>query len=104
MTLKALRTAFTAPLFPFRSLSSPHHFSLHFLTTFRLLTMSGGCSPIMLCNVIKVSHPLFVNHSDGGVKLRIHHWQSGALAAATAPVGYNHFKFDGVTGPITKGS
>lgn len=53
--------------------------------------MSGGCSPIMLCNVIKVSHPLLVNHSDGGVKLSVHHWQSDVLAAASSTLGVTFF-------------
>lgn len=86
MVLKALRTAFTARLLPFRSSSSPAHFSTHFLPTFRLLTMLEGRSPIMHCCVIKVNHPQFVNHIAGGVKLSIHHWESGALAAASFPV------------------
>lgn len=78
MALKALRTALTACLLPFRSLSSPGHFSLYFLPTFRLLE---GRSPIMHCCDIKVNHPRFVNHGVGGVKWSIHPWQSGALAA-----------------------
>lgn len=45
----------------------------------------------MLCNVIKVSHPLLVNHSDGGVKLSVHHWQSDALAAASYTLDITFF-------------
>ena len=44
--------------------------------------MLEGLSPIMHCSVIKVDHPRFVNHADGGVKWSVHTWQSGALAAA----------------------
>lgn len=54
----------------------------------------------MLCNVIKVSHPLLVNHSDRGVKIRVHHWQSDALAAASSTLGITFFFCDGVAGPI----
>lgn len=64
---------------PFRSLSSPGHFSPYFLPTFCLLE---GRSPIMHCCVIKVNHPRFVNHGVGGVKWSVHPWQSGTLAAA----------------------
>lgn len=44
-------------------------------------------------NVIKVSHPLLVNHSDGGVKLSVHHCQSDVLAGASSTLGITFFFF-----------